>query len=185
MTREGRSVFLAILTLLVYAGILFIENGKILFPFPLNELIFLIITIQFTIWNWKKYKLVLSFILLAALCNLVSTTFFWSFFINTLEMQSLWRTTTPDLLKISFYLFISAALAISILQSSQKNKNSYFFIFQGALITSVLLSNQIAETITFTAISVFAVAKKLNSPIHLLWVLLAVLQIMKMLTLYF
>ena len=61
MNREKRSVTLAILTLVVYASFLFYETGAILFPFPLNELIVLIVSIPAQL-EIKDVFLVLKFI---------------------------------------------------------------------------------------------------------------------------
>jgi len=53
MTSEVRTLFLGILTLVVYAASIFITQGSLIFPFPLNEFIFLAISTQFFFVNWK------------------------------------------------------------------------------------------------------------------------------------
>jgi DNA replication and repair protein RecF len=53
MSREKRTVFIVILTLLVYALTQFLESGVFLFPFPLFDAILLLISFQFIYWNRK------------------------------------------------------------------------------------------------------------------------------------
>ena len=43
MIREARLLFLVALTYLIYAASMFLDKGGILFPFPLNEAILLIV----------------------------------------------------------------------------------------------------------------------------------------------
>ena len=56
MIREEKIVSIAILTVLLYALGLFFDAHFFLLPFPLFDLIFFIVFIQFLIWNRKSIQ---------------------------------------------------------------------------------------------------------------------------------
>jgi len=80
MSREKRTVFIVILTLLVYGLTQFLESGVFLFPFPLFDAILLLISFQFIYWNRKiifeKKNLYFLFYLLALIFKVISSQFF-------------------------------------------------------------------------------------------------------------
>lgn len=184
MSREERSVFLVVLTLFVYTGIQFIEKGAILFPFPLNEVIFLFVASQFIFWNWKNQKFQLLIVLIAGIFQLISTQFFWSFFLETPSMEKLVYGLTLDLLKVIYYLLILIWLYLYFKSSQIKYKLFLFFTFTLLIISSLLLQNGILEMASFVLIAAAGTFLRVNPPIHLLWILLAALQIMKISTIY-
>lgn len=184
MIREERSVFLVILTLFVYAGIQFIEKGAILFPFPLNEVIFLFVASQFTFWNWKNYKFQLLFILFAGVFQLISTQFFWSLFLGIPSMEKLVNGLTLDLFKLIYYLLILIWLYFYFKASKIKYTLILISTFTLLIISSLFLHNSILEMVSFVLIATVATFYKVTPPIHLLWILLAALQIMKISTIY-
>ena len=184
MNREERSVALAILTLVVYASFLFYDTGAILFPFPLNELIVLIISIQFLIWNWHAKKSLLAILVTASIFNLISTQFFWSFFMTNEQMEVFVSGITLDILKIFFYIFISIGLGFYFLTSSSKYKLPFFGFTLSPILLTMLTSFSIFETISYILIALLGYKHKINYPIHLLWFLIGTLQLMKFCTLY-
>ncbi|MEY3236697.1 MAG: hypothetical protein RI883_798 [Bacteroidota bacterium] len=185
MNREERSVTLAILTLVVYAGFLFYDTGAILFPFPLNELIFLLVTLQFSFWNWKTNRTLLLILLIAGVLNFISTQFFWTFLLRNEQMELLVSGITLDLLKISYYLFLLIGLSYYFLTSEEKSRYIYLSITLAPILITIATSNILFETISFLSIAFIGYKKRINSPIHLLWLLIGILQIMKIGTLYF
>jgi hypothetical protein len=184
MIREERSVFLVVLTLFVYAGIQFIEKGAILFPFPLNEVIFLFVASQFIVWNWKNYKFQLLFVLFASIFQLISTQFFWSLFLETPYMEKLVNGLTLDLFKLIYYLLILIWLYFYFMASQIKYTLILISTFTLLIISSLFLHSSILEMVSFVLIAVVATFYKVNPPIHLLWILLAALQVMKISTIY-
>lgn len=179
MNRESRSVTLAILTLFVYAGIILLTKGSFIFPFPLNEIVFLIVSIQFTVWNWTKDKILWTIIILTGFFNLFSTQFFWSFFLNTDSMHSLVEGLSLDLLKILYFLFLITWIGIYFFTSSLKWKYFFGLIPITLIIWATLENEPIIETTGLLIVAVLGTIKKIHSPVYLLWILLAVLQVMK------
>ncbi len=185
MTREERSVTLAILTLIVYAGFLFYDTGSILFPFPLNELIVLIVSFQFLIWNWKSNRTIVSIITIASFFNFISTQFFWSFFMTNDQMEHLVAGVSLDFIKIAYYIFVCIGLGFYFLKSSSKNKLLYFGITLFPILFTLFTSIGVFEAISFILVALLGYKYNINLPIHLLWLLIGTLQLMKIYTLYF
>jgi len=185
MNREKRSVTLAILTLIVYASFLFYETGVVLFPFPLNELIVLIVSVQFLIWNWNSKRILLAFLTAASVFNLISTQFFWSFFMTNEQMEVFVSGISLDLLKIAYYIFVSIGLGIYFLTSTSRLKYLFFGITLLPILLTMFTSIGIFESISFILIALLGYKYTINYPIHLLWLLIGLLQLMKVSTLYF
>ena len=185
MNREKRSVTLAILTLVVYASFLFYDTGAILFPFPLNELIVLIVSIQFLIWNWHAKKSLLVILTAANIFNLISTQFFWSFFMTNEQMEVFVSGISLDLLKIGYYIFLCFGLGYYFLSSTSKLNYLFFGVSLLPILLTMFTSLGIFETISFLLIALLGYKHKINYPIHLLWFLIGILQLMKICTLYF
>lgn len=184
MTREERSVTLAILTLFVYAGWQYFEKAAILFPFPLNEVVFLVIVVQFSIWNWKKHQIQLIFALLAGIFHLISTQFFWSFFMNFASMEKLVNGISLDIFALIYYFLMLVWMSIFFLKSTLPYKYALTIAAITLTISALILPNGFLETLIWISIAIIGVVGKLHSPIYLLWVLIAALQIMKMLTIF-
>lgn len=184
MTREERTVFLAILTLFVYAGVLYIEHGVVLFPFPLNEFIFLFVAIPFSFWNGKKYPVQIGLFLLSGFLNLLSTQFFWSFFLNSFEMEKMVNGISPDLLKIAYTLSITFLAAVYLLRSTYKWRLLFLIFSIIGFFISIMFFSNLLQFIVLAGIAIIGSLKQINSPLHLLWILLASLELMKILTLY-
>lgn len=49
MTREERTVLLAMLVPIAFGAIMYVEQGSFIFPFPLNEVVFFIASIAFAV----------------------------------------------------------------------------------------------------------------------------------------
>jgi hypothetical protein len=182
MKREERVVFLALLTLISYATIMYIEKGAFIFPFPLNEVIFLIIALQFSVWQWKNHRLQLIIILISAIFGLISTQFFWSLLLDAKSMEGLVNSVTLDILRISYYFFIGLWAFYFIVGSSIKSRYYVAFGFIAAECFIIASPSLLFETLLFTTLATFGAIYKINNPIHLLWVLLASLQVLKFIT---
>jgi|GEM_PF-6391706 len=79
MKEAKSSILLAVLTILFYSGFLFLETGKLVFPFPLFPLLFFIVVIKHTIQP-KKDLFLLTGALPFAILGVLSSDFFWSSF---------------------------------------------------------------------------------------------------------
>ena len=82
MRTEERTIFLSVLIPFVYGSIFWLETGTFIFPFPLNEFIFAAITAFFAVKHYSRYPLNSIFSAAFAFMNLLSSEFFWSFFVD-------------------------------------------------------------------------------------------------------
>lgn len=183
MTREERSVSLVILTLIVYSAFMYFDKGAVLFPYPLNEALFLFVAFQFFWWRDKKYSIDSLLPVFTGIVNLLSTQFFWSLFFDTQKMEILTSGPTLDIAKLLFYLFIGVWAVSTIWTIWPKNP----FALIGTLAVFALpifYPIPIVEVIPIVPITLISWNYKAQSPNHLLWILLCSLQIMKIAMIY-
>ena len=111
MSREKRTVFIVILTFLVYALTQFLESGVFLFPFPLFNAILLLISFQFIYWNRKiifeKKNLYFHFYLLALIFKVISSQFFLALIYNDQDLEQLNSGNFLDIILIFSAFFLA------------------------------------------------------------------------------
>lgn len=183
MTREERSVSLAILTLIVYSVFMYLEKGALLFPYPLNEAIFLIISVQFFWWTGEKTNYLYVLPAIGALINLLSTQFFWSMFLDSVQMEKLTEGPVLDILKLLYFLILGVWGLFTVKQIPGST------ILHGTLtvmlfLLPVVFPNPLIELIPLSIIAFISVRFKDQNTNHLLWILLCTLQIMKVIMIY-
>lgn len=182
MTKEVRILFLTALTLFVYAISIYFNQGALIFPFPLNELIVLIVAIQFSIWHHKK-RIPTVFILGISLFGFLGNEVYWSFVINDLNMYTFSALPVTDIFKLlsaicivgfgmhtmlaqkKILARILSALFIALYIASLTYFPSYYFFFGLVFMTLGLIIQPIIP------------------PFHLFWMLLLLLESTKYLTL--
>ncbi len=181
MIREERAVLLGILTLIGFAFLVFLEFGSFIYPFPLNEVVFLIVSIQFFIWNQKQFRLITSLFLCSALSALLASEFFWSLFVNQEAWEFLYHGIWLDIFKL-----INLAITLILIFFSLKTVISNIYSRSWTLIIPLTLFiasapyDPILETIAYIGMGIVAIIWKPFAPTHQLWVLLAGLYAMKL-----
>jgi len=179
MIKEERTVFLSILTLLLYVIVNLVEKGIFAFPYPLNEPIVLIVSFTFFYWHYKKhYRLILLFGL-SILFRLFSQNFIWNLCLSDQNYLKLTETLFPDILYclylIHFFLF-----AFFYLKENGKNP-IYIGLALFGLLISCLFFPEI-EFLFLLVLSLFAFLYKRNTQIYLLLLLFVALEGFKVLT---
>ena len=107
MATEKRTIFLACVTLTVYALSGLLQQGKFLYPFPLNEFIFLGISTYIAIRNFKQQKLIYSLLILAAISFIACRSYNWNLILSSESMERLDRGYTTDVFYVLFYGILS------------------------------------------------------------------------------
>ncbi len=184
MTSEARTLFLGVLTLVIYAVSVFISEGALIFPFPLNEFIFLAIAAQFFYLNWKGNKWVGLLSIFTGVFGVLSTQFFWTFFFSQKEMVEFMDGLTTDYCLLASYLFILiGGIATTIAQ-----KKGAALLLSGlfilAFVASVILNHPLLMLLAHGSMVASTQIKKVYAPYHLLWILLFVLASTKWLTFF-
>ena len=189
MTKEVRLLFIISLTLLIYALCIFFDKDAFLFPFPLNQFIVLIVSAQFTFWNFKKYKLASILMLIIGLFSTLGNEFYWSIFLNPENMTLFSNTIITD-----FFQLLSGiiTIALGILFLSKQNRainyllSSFFcFTFISALIISTTLFSSLLFSISYLILALSVRIKPVFKPIHTFWILLLTLEASKFISILF
>lgn len=182
MTKESRTLFLGILTLIVYAVSIFISQGALIFPFPLNEFIFLAIAAQFFWFNRNGKRWAGLLVLSAGVCAVLSTQFFWTFIYGQENMVDFMYGLTTDYFLIGFYgLILIGGVATTI----QQRKGWPLFLgvaFIALFVSGVILNNVLLLLLGYACIVGSTQIKRAYAPYHLLWLLLFVLKLTEWLT---
>ena len=116
MSLEKRTVFIVILTFLVYALTQFLESGVFLFPFPLFNAILLLISFQFIYWNRKiifeKKNLYFLFYLSALIFKVISSQFFLALIYKDQDLEQLNSGIFLDVIFIFSTFFLAFLLMV-------------------------------------------------------------------------
>jgi len=190
MSKESRLVFLAGLTLCLYAGINFMSNGGIVFPFPLNSFIFLIVTAQFTFWHHKKGFPIYVF-LLTAMFGVLANPVLWEIVFSLESLKDFARYPWLHW----FYFLNALGLIISAVYLINKQKRHFTSLLTAAGIIlfgyGVYSRGEFHVDIghfDFAGLALIAVSVLIRptyKPLHFLWILLFVLQLTEWLTFTF
>ncbi len=107
MATEKRTIFLACVTLTVYALSGLLQQGKFLYPFPLNEFIFFGISTYIAIRNFNQQKILYSLLVFAAISFVASRSYNWNLFLSSESMERLDHSYTTDVFYLLFYGILS------------------------------------------------------------------------------
>jgi hypothetical protein len=182
MTKEIRLIFLAALTLVFYALSIYLSEGALIFPFPLNEAILFIVALQFAYWNRKNAKLSLLIVVIG-LFSFLGNEVYWSFILGDQQMHQFSESIATDIFQLiaAFSLLVFAFLTLK----EQKNKIAQLFtvifilIFMGSI--SYLSPSFVFLGLCFMATSI--IINPVLKPFHLIWIALLILESTKFLTL--
>ena len=107
MATEKRTIFLTSVTLTVYALSGLLQQGKFLYPFPLNEFIFFGISTYIAIRNYKEQKLLYTLLILAAISFVACRSYNWNLILSSESMERLDCSYTTDVFYVLFYGILS------------------------------------------------------------------------------
>ena len=186
MKKENRLIFITSLTLLSYALIILFDKGVLLFPFPLNEIIILIVASQFAYWNLKKHKIVSLILVTIGLLSSLSNEYYWSIILNFENMVEFSNTIITDV----FELLKSISIIILSIIFGRKQKNNLNYIlsilFCFTFIIGIIISDYLYSSIIICfsyLIMIFSIKiKSVFKPVNVFWILLLILESTKLLS---
>ena len=186
MKKENRLIFITSLTLLSYALIILFDKGVLLFPFPLNEIIILIVASQFAYWNSKKHKIVSLLLVTIGLLSSLSNEYYWSIILNFENMVEFSNTIITDV----FELLKSISIIILSIIFGRKQKNNLNYIlsilFCFTFIIGIIISDYLYSSIIICfsyLIMIFSIKiKSVFKPVNVFWILLLILESTKLLS---
>lgn len=186
MTKEGKTVTLAALTVFMYGLTSFLQFKQVIFPFPLNELIFFIATIVFAKDHLKNNPKTMSLILVLGLFHILSLEFYWNIFLSNERMLNLSQSSITDYFKVGYYIGIIAWI-ISTFNQVEVNLKKYLsllpitFILAGSILNEQLtiFYSQLLLFLSYGSVVILLFPKIKHFPLLYLWVLLFILELTK------
>ena len=186
MTKEGKTVTLAALTVFMFGLTSFLQFKQVIFPFPLNELIFFIATIVFAKDHLKNNPKTISLILVLGLFHILSLEFYWNIFFSNERMLQISQSSITDYFKIGYYTGIIAWI-ITTFNHVEVNFKKYLSLLP---ITLVLAGSILNEQLTifysqlilflgYGSVVILLFTKIKQFPLLYLWVLLFILEFTK------
>jgi hypothetical protein len=186
MTKEGKTVTLAALTVFMFGLTSFLQFKQVIFPFPLNELIFFIATIVFAKDHLKNNPKTMSLILVLGLFHILSLEFYWNIFFSNERMLQISQSSITDYFKIGYYIGIITWI-ITTFNQVEVNFKKYLSLLP---ITLVLAGSILNEQLTifysqlilflgYGSVVILLFTKIKQFPLLYLWVLLFILEFTK------
>ena len=186
MTKEGKTVTLAALTVFMYGLTSFLQFKQVIFPFPLNELIFFIATIVFAKDHLKNNPKTMSLLLVLGLFHILSLEFYWNIFFSNERMLQISQSSITDYFKIGYYIGIITWI-ITTFNQVEVNFKKYLSLLP---ITLVLAGSILNEQLTifysqlilflgYGSVVILLFTKIKQFPLLYLWVLLFILEFTK------
>lgn len=185
MIREERTVFLTVLTFVVYASLQWLEKGSFLFPFPLNEIVIFGIFCYFLIIN-KSSRTKLSFFLgLVLFFKMVSQQFFWTLFLTNDSLEILYSSLWTD----GFYLCYGLSFILfSYYFLSKKEGGNFWLVFTFCILVflvGIVINQPMLELISFIFLIILGYRFNINRIVQAQLVLVSVFEIGKQLMLIY
>lgn len=186
MTQEGKTVTLASTTVFMYGLVSYLQFNQVIFPFPLNEIIFLIASVLFARIHFKNSPKTISLIIALGLLNVLSYEFYWNIFLSNDNMLSFSKSSATDIFKLFYYIGLIAWI-ISTFNEIEINFRKYFsllpitLLLTGSIFSEELTPfySQIIILLSVSFVFVFVFSKLKQFPIHYLWILLFILELTK------
>ncbi len=186
MTKEGKTVTLAALTVFMYGLTSFLQFKQVIFPFPLNELIFFIATIVFAKDHLKNNPKTMSLILVLGLFHILSLEFYWNIFLSNERMLRLSQSSITDYFKVGYYIGIIAWI-ITTFNQVEVNFKKYLSLLPITLVLAGSILNeqltifysQLLLFLSYGSVVILLFPKIKHFPLLYLWVLLFILELTK------
>lgn len=125
MIKEEKVVSIAILTVLLYALGLFLDTRFFLLPFPIFDLIFFLVFVQFIFWNKTSLKAYVWIYLTSVFIKLMHNPFVLGSLFGHTELQNWDQSLFFDLLKLVSTVF----LVISVVTWRSQRALNFSFVY--------------------------------------------------------
>lgn len=178
MSKETRSVFLVVLTLVIYATSIAIKTGSFVFPFPLNPFFFAAIAFFFAFLNWKKrFHAIIVFA--TGLMAILSSPVTWEVLISLEQQETFYKYPW-------FYWFtLLYAAGIAIWGIVEAIRHQEFLakvmtlVGAGLAVGGLAIGNDAFLLSGFGLLTISGLSYPQFYPFNLLWLLLFLLECTK------
>lgn len=183
MTKEGKTVTIACLTVIFFAVYQYLISGTLVFPFPLNEFIFLIVALSFIPLHFKTSPYTVILTVLVGVLNVLHAQFFHEMILGWKDMQTLSESAVIDFLKVVYYI----GLITWMIFTTQENKSLKIKI--GVVVPIIILmlgavhettnGSLLLEFSSLGILFIYSLTQIKRSKMHYLWILLFILEFTK------
>jgi len=185
MIREQKIVSIAVLTVLLYAFGLLLDSNFFLLPFPLFDLIFIIVFIQFLFWNRKLFKTYIWIYFSVAIIQVMYNPLTLGMTANDLQLEKIDDSLFIDGLKLMSKILLITTVVLWRFQRELKFSVLYILVF-----TIFIALGLISEFFWFTPLAPFLFAFLLRTydrenPYRYLWFLQGVFDLFTVIMLLF
>ncbi len=181
MNREVRVIFLALLTLSVYAVTMLIDKETLIFPFPLNQFLFLAVCLQFAYWNRKQAGIAIGTVL-TALFWTASSQVTWTLVLPLDKVAELVQSDILEWFLLGFYIMLATGLIIWTFRSQNVLFGALFALAFVSLTIGAITPYALFIPLALSFATVAALSKPVYRPYHLLWMFLLILETTEWLT---
>ena len=185
MIREEKIVSIAILTVLMYALGLFFDAGFFLLPFPLFDLIFLIVFIQFLFWNKRSIQAYVLLYFLASIIQVMHNPLVLGMIGSDIDLQKLDESLWIDGLKLVAKLIL--IFVVLLWKRQRKLQFSFLYVLFFVIITSLALIGPFFWLTPFAPLLLAYAFWKTDkdNPFRYLWILQGVFDLFTVTMLWF
>lgn len=180
MTKEGKAVSKAVLTVSIYALTSYFSLGKSIFPFPLNELIFFVVTIYFARLHFKGKPLQVSITLLVGLLGMLSSEFYWEIIFDSEKMTYISENAIPVKFELAYYLALIAWMVFTFAENQSEKIQFLSLLPIAILVTGVYYGIPLSEVAALLILCVYSIFTVKQNPLLNLWILLFILECTKL-----
>lgn len=180
MTKEGKIITKAVLTICVYGLTSFLTFGQSIFPFPLNEIIFLIVSIYFATLHLKKNPYTVTVILLSSLLSLLSSEFYWEIVLNTKQMTYISENNIPLKFGLSYNLFLTIWMFLTFSPIESIKIKLLGIITILLQIVGFYFDLPIYSLLSLALLFIYSILYVQQNPLLYLWILLFILDCTKL-----
>jgi hypothetical protein len=176
MSKEGRVIAIACLIYFMYGLSFFLQSGHFIFPFPLNELFFLIISSLFAFRYRKSHPIAISLLMLGAFAYIGAKDFYWNLFLSSEAMVRLNDTLCLDLIFLVYYLVL---LILSYFSLKCINQKILIYTFPISILLLILTNVYQFWGFEFCFFLLHAIAAfygRFKNPLLYLWILIFYLE---------
>jgi membrane-associated HD superfamily phosphohydrolase len=176
MTLEGKALTIASLTVFMYGLTSFFQYNEVIFPFPLNEIIFLITSIYFTKLHYQYYPKMMILIISTSLINVLSCEFYWNIFLSPDKMLQFSKSSITDFLKIAYLIGLIAWIISTFIEFEIKLKKYLSLIPITFCLIGGIFDLPLITFASITFLFFFSLTKIKQHPLLYLWILLFILE---------
>ena len=180
MTKEGKAIAQAVLTVSIFALSSFFSLGQSIFPFPLNQLIFLIVVVYFATFHFKNNPYTIGLILITSILSVLSSEFYWEIALNSEHMMYISEKEIPLQFSVAYQVFLTIWMFLTFFQNESKTikvLGSLPIILQ---LIAFYFDLPLYSIIALLVLFIYSVIYVKQNPLLYLWILLFILECTKL-----